>query len=824
MPRRNLPTRLVLAALISLAVGYGSRALAQGDGAQPPVELVVWGLGEGESQIGRIAAMDEFERRWNADTRRVAQFGPVRLVQSVQGGRMNPQKLMTAIAGGAPPDVINQDRFSIGGWAARDAFLSLDDFLNAQSPDDPLAIREQDYFAACWQEAVYNGRVYAIPNSTDDRLLFYNKGLLKAAGYVDEHGETRPPKNWDELKEYAVRLTSRDELGNMERVGFIPNYGNSWLYLYGWQNGGEFMSPDGSRATLAETRIADALDWITDVYDALGGRPAVESVVSTFQPGALDPFLTGRLAMKINTNGELGNIARYMPDLNFGVAPAPMPPGREDSPITWSGGFSWAIPRGAAHPEVAWEFIRWMVSEEATLLMNRVRDRYNRARGRLYVPDMSANRRINDVVYAQFVERSPYLPPAFKQYSRLAADMMPASRFRPVTPVGQLLWDEHARAFERATRHEYSSQEALQLGTREVQRELDRLHRDTGGVPMRWGLPVAAILAALIVAGAFLVARAYRRRAGAWHRRGVLEGLAGLAFVSPWLVGFAVFTAGPVVASILISFTEYDVLHRAEFVAWRNYWELLAADPVFWKALGNTAFMVLGVPIGMAVGLGIALLLNADVRGMAAYRTVFYLPAIVPVVASSVLWIWVLNPDGGLLNSGLRFLRVEGILTWLARAAGAGGLYWLQEQVLAKPAIILMGLWSAGSSMIIWLAGLKGIPSHLYEAAAIDGANRWERFVHVTLPMLSPYIFFNLIMGIIGTFQIFTQAYVMTQGGPADATLFYVYYLFNSAFQYFRMGYASAMAWILFAIVLALTLIQLRLAPRWVHYEADDTP
>jgi multiple sugar transport system permease protein len=188
---------------------------------------------------------------------------------------------------------------------------------------------------------------------------------------------------------------------------------------------------------------------------------------------------------------------------------------------------------------------------------------------------------------------------------------------------------------------------------------------------------------------------------------------------------------------------------------------------------------------------------------------VFYLPAIVPVVASSLLWLWVLNPQLGLLNSLLRVCGWTDPPRWLASPSWVLG---------SKSAIILMGLWGAGSSMIIWLAGLKGIPQHLYESASIDGAGPGRRFWNITLPMLSPYIFFNLVTGVIGTMQIFAQAYIMTQGGPDDSTMFYAYYLFNSAFRYFKMGYASAMAWVLFLIVLALTLVQLGLGRKWVHY------
>jgi len=251
------------------------------------------------------------------------------------------------------------------------------------------------------------------------------------------------------------------------------------------------------------------------------------------------------------------------------------------------------------------------------------------------------------------------------------------------------------------------------------------------------------------------------------------------------------------------------VFSAPRFVGAKNYIEMFTNDPLFYKSLGNTLFMAIGIPLSMAVGLGIALLLNYEIRGMAVYRTFFYLPAIMPAVAASILWMWIFNPQQGVLNTFL--LRV-----------GVSPPSWLQDKSWAKPALILMSLWSAGGGMIIWLAGLKGIPKHLYEAARIDGAGRIRQFWNITLPMLSPYIFFNMVMGLIHTFQIFTQAYIMTGGGPVDATLFYVYALFNNAFRYMRMGYASAMAWVLFAIVLGLTAIQLTLSKRWVHYETAE--
>ncbi len=220
--------------------------------------------------------------------------------------------------------------------------------------------------------------------------------------------------------------------------------------------------------------------------------------------------------------------------------------------------------------------------------------------------------------------------------------------------------------------------------------------------------------------------------------------------------------------------------------------------------------MLIGVPLGMAVGLGLALLLNTEVRGIRLYRTIFYLPAVVPAVAAAYLWMWILNPVNGLLNSLLKDFGVAHPPLWLNSPS------WLLG---SKAGIILMGLWGAGSGMIIWLAGLKGIPTQLYEAAKIDGAGPVRRFRNITLPMLTPYIFFNLIMGVIGTMQIFSQSYIMTSGGPDHSTDFYALYLFNQAFKYFRMGYASALAWILLLLILGLTAIQFWLSRKWVNYD-----
>lgn len=278
-------------------------------------------------------------------------------------------------------------------------------------------------------------------------------------------------------------------------------------------------------------------------------------------------------------------------------------------------------------------------------------------------------------------------------------------------------------------------------------------------------------------------------------------------FISPWIIGFLLFVLVPMIASIFFSFCRYDVLTSPNWCGLDNYRRLFS-DELFWKSLKATSLYALGsVPLGLAISLFIALMLNRDIKGVAWFRTVFYLPSVISGVAVSLLWMWIFNPDFGILNHLLwKFFRIQGPA-------------WIASEEWVIPSLIIMSLWGIGGGIVIYLAGLQGIPTELYEAAEIDGAGGWRKLINITLPMISPVIFFNLVMGIIGSFQVFTQAYVMTNGGPNNASLFMVLYLYRNAFQYFSMGYASAIAWILFMIIMALTMLVFKSSPMWVYYE-----
>jgi multiple sugar transport system permease protein len=288
-----------------------------------------------------------------------------------------------------------------------------------------------------------------------------------------------------------------------------------------------------------------------------------------------------------------------------------------------------------------------------------------------------------------------------------------------------------------------------------------------------------------------------------------IEAVSFYLFISPYLLGLLILTLGAVLFSLGMSLTDWRLGREVSFIGIANFVRALQDDPVFWQSLRVTAFYsFVAVPLNLTVGLAVAILLNQKVRGLTLFRTIFYLPSLVGGVAMAMLWVWIFNPEFGLLN-------------WLLSLIGLRGPEWIFSPEWALPAFILMNLWTIGSGMLINLAGLQAIPTHLYEAAEIDGAGSWGRFRHVTIPMMSPVIFFNLVLGIIASFQIFTQAYVMTNGGPANATLFYVLHLYRNAFEYLNMGYASALAWILFVIILFFTLLVFRSSTLWVFYQGE---
>lgn len=796
--------------------------------------IVFWGSGSFGEDI--YAVVHQFEQQ-NLKSDGTPQYKVIMGTAVAKNLTGDAQRLLCAVAGGVPPDVVFFDRFAIGEWAGRDALEDLTPYIQRQRPGDPYTIDLSEYYPWTIDEASYSPpgsteprRVYGIPTGVDIRVLYSNANLLRQEGLVDKAGEPRPPADWDELRDYAKRLTRYTQPNNpasgITRLGFGPNYGNSWLYIYAWQAGGEFMNPARTLVTMESPPVVRALHFMTDIYDDAGGVSQVDAFQQSFQSGELDPFIRGQVAMKIDGEWVLNIIGDWKRDMDFIVTPAPMPKdqlalGRQ--PITWAGGWSLVVPKTAHNKEGAWKLIQFLRSRQTVFLLEQGSRERKESEGKLYLPRGMANRVFYEELIQQHVDSNPRMPRRYKEAYAVLKDLMPRTLIRPVTPVGQLMWEKHRSAYEDAVNHVYADQAkrtgqdevkmALTGAQVEVQRMLDEVLRPLPKETLVNWRPYFWAYAVLVAMPFVLMYIVYHRRKREYCYKAREVG-AALLFASPWMIGFIIFVGGPLLFSILFSFMRYNVLSPAHYVGTENYRQILS-DPLFLKSLRNTAFMVLRIPLGMAASLAIALLLNRAIRGIGFYRTAFYMPAIVPLVASSLLWVWLFNPSYGALNQGLAWVFDTLPFRWMHLVPPK----WLQDPDWSKPALIVMSLWTAGGGMIIWLAGLQAIPPQLYEAASIDGAGAWKRFRHITIPMLSPYILFNCIIGLIGTMQIFGEAFIMTDGGPVNSTLFYAYHLFREAFQFFRMGYASALAWILFLIVLVLTLVQLWLSKRWVHYD-----
>jgi multiple sugar transport system permease protein len=693
----------------------------------------------------------------------------------------NSQKLLTAIVGGVPPDVTMIDRPAMPQWATRGALLPLDDLMQRDSFDG------SQFFPHTWEETFYQGKHWVLPFSTDGRALFYNKKRFREAGLDPE----KPPRTWTELKEYSDKLTVLDNQGRIEKLGFAPlvsaaGFGAAGLETYAWQLGGENVSADGTRITFNTTPWITALQWVVDFVDRYPGGGLQGLLGSLGDTGvyAQDPFIMGEIAMWEHGCWYLKTLRKYGPQVEYGLGDIPIPEGGKLAFL--SAGFSVGLPSGCRHVNEAWEFAKYCVGREAQEqvmpLVEAIPANLAAAHSAYYM---------NDPDWRFFIERMQY------------------GHHRLVTPINSLCYNEVLRAAELAITKTKRPQQALDESVAKVQKELDQYTLEIQYPLVAWNTIYWVF--GIIVCGLIVIFVIYMRFT-LKSKLAIREAWSGYLLASPWLVSLVVFILGPILCSIIYSLCEYHVLTPARYVGLGNYKKMIFEDELFLKSLYNTLYFTLFyTPLSILGALLLALLLNSKVRGIRLFRTVFYTPAVVSGVAVCVLWMWLLNPDSGLINRSLGSLGIQGPL-------------WLQDKNWSKAAIVLMSLWGVGGGMIIFLAGLQGIPGQFYEAARIDGAGIWRSFFHITLPMLTPTIFFNMIVGFIGSFQIFTQAYVMTdgKGGPADSTLFYALYLFRHAFEYFNMGYASALAWILFAVVLLITLIQMATARHWVYYEGRN--
>lgn len=702
-------------------------------------------------------------------------------------------KLQTMMAAGEPPDVFYVGTERLASFAAAGLLAPVEPFLAADAAGgDPAALELDAFYPATVDAFRFDGRatgtgpLYGIPKDFTTVGFYWNEDLFARAGLAPPAADW----TWDDFL-FAARtigaLADADGGHSFTGAEFVTWPTMVRVYLRTW--GLDVVTPDFERLRLDEPEVYAALErlrsWRHDEERTLtSGKSKVATGASVFR--------TGRVGMA----GPFGRWVvpgyRQIEDFRWDFAPLPRAPGREPANVVLT--VAWALSSRSAHPQEAWQLVRHLCSPAAQAaaapLGLAVPTLRAVAESPAFLDPARAPR--NDRAYLDQAEHARGIDwPANPKFESLMG-----TRLDQGIKTGDATLADAIAAFANAWETEGASPLAR------------------GGFPP---MPWREILGGAAVAGGLILLLAgwrwWRTRPG---RLALREELAGWLVISPWLIGFAVFLAFPIGLSLLLGFARWNgmaTLDQAEWVGFGNYAQLLGHDQRFRVCLRVTAYYaLLAVPLGQAAALGAALLMNLRVRGIGFFRAAWYLPSVLAGVGVAVLWRWVFDGDHGLLNAALRPLLAP---------FGAEPPEWFgaDAAVWGPPAFAVMTLWTVGGSMMIYLAGLKGIPRELYEAAEIDGAGVWRRFRSVTLPMLSPVIFFNGIMAVIGSFQVFTQAFVMTGGEPGDLTRFYVLYLYNQAFEFYEMGYASALAWLLLIVTLLLTLVVMRGSRRFVHYE-----
>jgi multiple sugar transport system permease protein len=709
-------------------------------------------------------------------------------------------KVETMIAGGDAPDIVNVGMDRIHYYVSAHVLRDLTPFMNDGDRQDLTG-----YFPVTLAPFGQGGHVYGLPWGYVPFILFYNKNLFDKyhISYPNDHW------TWEDYRNAALKLTH-----DLDGDGITDEFGASFAqwqegyYCWIYQNGGRVLDSEGKVATFNDSKVVEAIDF---VHRLTREDKVIPTDVNKPKQSGMGLFEAGRMGM----NGPTGSF--YIPTyrtyekVDWDIASVPAGPSGKGTMVAPS---AFGVTTQSKHPREAWELVKFLSGEEGQKIL---------ADSGLFVP----------------CRRSIALSDAF-----LNAPGLPANKYALVAMMddrnGKKPWgitppwsgDRWADVNDEALNAKLQTFlfgipkpgeraadvcAAINIRANEILAE-DRASYT--GVPMPWKPILAVIIALLLAALGFWLRALHRFTKGSKIKRS--EQAWGYFAISPWLIGFLLFTLGPILFSIILSLTRWNNLapaSQARFVGIDHYATLLSGkDELFFKSLRATLlYAALSLPLGLVSSLALALLMNAQIKGITLFRTLYYLPAVMPGVAAAVLFRWLFTQ--------------QGILNYLL---GGGGRIppnkmpdWLNNPSWTVPSMVLMGLWGVGGGMMIYLAGLQNIPTQLYEAAQIDGAGPVAKFKAVTLPMLSPTIFFNLVMGLIGAFQVFTSAFVLFGGGtgPEDSALFYSYYLYRKAFEQFQVGYGSALAWILFVIILLCTLVIFKSSSFWVYYEGqkDET-
>jgi ABC-type sugar transport system permease subunit/ABC-type glycerol-3-phosphate transport system substrate-binding protein len=724
------------------------------------------------------------------------------------------EKLLAQVAAHCPPDVAMMDPGNFQRFAKRDAILPLNQFF-----DDVAGFDIKGYYKEIVEPHSYHGQLFVLPRDIAPvGIIYYNKKAFDEAGIPYPDGKW----TWDfkvrpELKEkdflwVMQRLTTKDQRGRTVCYGFgsIGNLSATFRLSQQARLADDYEQP--SKVLYTDPRVISSYELAARLCRE-GWVPSPTEITTSMQSSERQLFTQQKAAMyqtgiwdvpEIRTELIPGRKDFFEWDIT--MAPA-FRDGTHGFP---TGGSGYCILSQTKHPREAWLLTQWMAGPPGMIAMAEA----GRAQPAI----------------RKLALQEPWIPgpntPKEQQYpaSRIWTDRaVPFVRFGPTAEYWGDVADFADQKLNSIFDGSSDAKTALTIGSRNAQARLDQILRERESPPFNW--TVGAIIG-LAIATAIGVWVYWPERKVKRTDRQKRETRVAYLFIAPWLFGLIALGLGPMILSLLMSASNWDIIRPATWKGLGNYTDAFSQDPRFWTALKVTMiYTACAVPLGLVVSLALALLLNVKVRGMPLFRTCYYIPSLASGVAAALIWKKVFQADGGLLNTLIYGADGHGNFLGLATAlqplaTSNGEINWLGNEHTALFSLILKSVWGAGGAMIILLAGLQGVPQHYYEAATVDGAGPWRRFRSVTIPLMSPALLFCLITGFIGTFQVFTDSYVMTSGGPNDATMFYMLHLYRTAFLGLRMGYASAMAWLLFLIILVFTLIQLRMG-KWVYYEAE---
>lgn len=741
-------------------------------------------------------------------------------------------KLLAQYAANVAPDVVMMGPEQFQRFSSRGVLLPLNQFYG-----DIPGFDIKSYYKEIVDASSIDNKLYILPRDIAPiTIIYYNKRHFREAGLPYPDGtwtwdfKVRPELREKDFLWVLQQLRKKDKNGRTVRWGYAPGWQGLWTQTMLFSNGLRIVD-DHKKPTkvfLDDPRVMDIYQRSADMALKDDLMPSGSAIASTQEGNARALFTRQKVSMFHSGIWEVPNMRRDLTaspkeledaktdkrlaaeikerlfDWDIAMAPA-FRDNRRGYP---TGGSGYSVVSTTRHPKESWLLTQWMAGKPGMLAMARagiaqpairslaLQEPWIPGPNTPAVQQVPQNRIITDtsVPYVVFGISAPY----FNDVATIIAQPEP------------LVYDGLSTAAKEFPRYQKLAQARLDYLL--VQESLPRFNWAIGTL-------IGIVLVSVLLAWVYWPELGKRRT-----RREKSESRAGYAFIAPWLIGIFVFTVGPMILSLLMAFADWDIVVPARWRGIGNFHEAFVMDPTFWPSIRVTVvYTFLSVPLGLLAALAVALLLNTKVKGMPVWRTCYYIPSIASGVAAAMIWREVFRPEGGLINSILYGPNKEWTDSWLgglfnAWENSAGLINWLGNPATALGSLILMSMWGAGGGMIILLAGLQGVPPHYYEAATLDGASPWKKLLNVTLPLISPSIFFSMVTGFIGAFQSFQSSFLLTGGGPDNATMFNMLHLFNQGFVQLRMGYASALAWVLFFIILAFTVLQLRMS-KWVYYE-----